>query len=174
MRHIRLFEAQETNFRLEPKPKRGVNQDIPEAVKDEIVAMLKGIGLKPSPSGSLGRQEDCMDMELGEDSSDCDKPSINMYQHFIYDREHYLYVSVASLDDDYWQLSFVAIGETHPDDEFDILVDMYLICDDLGGLEMAIKGPLAELARRMAEIEAKYKALSAECGRLGDGLQTRG
>lgn len=174
MRHVKVFEAHGANYRRVGRTDHKLLDIWLTGSRSRIDGMLQSAGLKTGWYGEeLEQQSRLMGMEV-------------RYMHHVPAQKAYdcwdtrLFVSVAGLEDDYWLLSIVVVIDsvhngfrvaTWPSDR---LVDMHLICDDIAGLEMAVKGPLAEIIARMDKIDAEYKSLRSNVHGLGDGINTEG
>jgi len=168
MRHVRLFEAHGANYRrtqlknhLDARGRLKL-LDITVGTIDRISAMIE-------ESLGLARTWYGLDNEL--------QSAQLVYWEKVYDNwDTRLFVSVGSLEDDYWLLSIVVVIDSTEKASWpsERVVDMHLTCDDMRGLGMAIQGPLAQIIGRMNKIDAEYKALRSSVHGLGDGIQTEG
>lgn len=160
----KIFEAHGANFWQVDRPVTEGWLEVSGPLAEKVRAMIEAVGLETT------RDEDheimFTDLEPPEEG-------ILMEKEFLYEKTHFLYVAVACLEDDYWQLSITVAREVWSD-EIDELVKLHLRCDDLPGLRKAVEGPLTTLAGRMSEIQKGYNDLHGQCAALGEGIRTEG
>lgn len=170
MRHMRIFESEdkasfwEVPSPVDPSGDKGMHQEVSERVDRRVSKMFERLGLRRQRW--FHDQECRMDMDL--------ELTIPVAKDYRFTRAHHLYAAAALLEDDYWQLSVMVLKEISKDDEYEHVVELHLMCDDITGLAKAIEGPVAELKRRMDDLEEKFGDLEESVWKVGDGLKKKG
>ncbi len=185
MRHIRLYESQGNNYWLAEGIDLNYKgyEEISKAAADRVMRTLEEVGLEidkngwdyyheelvgcrlcdsecylscPACDGECESKdgEDCIRCE-GEGSIKC--PRANLVAFKAYPKiGRELFVTVDHSSDSYWQVEMLSVEDAHG--HLTVTQSLVFRCDEIRGLEMAIKGPVKDNLAKYEKLEELAKS----------------